>query len=185
MSALKIILIIIIGLILIVLALAWNYGLFSSVAVVDRIEGGFKVVGLEYTGAYSKSGEFMAETDKKLSASGISCSKGFGIYYDNPKMVEAEKCRSYLGGIIEEKDYGKISDLVSKGFKVDSITTAPSAVVEFPLKGSLSYMIGAMKAYPAIDKFMKEKLYQPAQAIEIYSVQEGKIIYVFQYSAPK
>lgn len=137
---------------------------FSDVTVVEK-----------------EAGEFMTETEKKLKKLDITNNKGFGIYYDDPKKTTDEKCRSFVGGVIEIKDVNKITALKAKGFKIDSARTAPSVVAEFPIKSDLSYMIGPMKAYPAISKYMKEKGYEATLTLEIYDVPQKRILFISQH----
>ncbi|MEI6773767.1 MAG: hypothetical protein WCL18_02910 [bacterium] len=38
-----------------------------------------------------------------------------------------------------------------------TLTAGNKMVVEFPLKNTISYMIGPMRVYPVITKYMQEK----------------------------
>ena len=169
-------------LIIIALCFAWYIGSFTSIKAEDAIEGGYKVVGLEFTGSYSKSGKWMTEVNEKLKNMGLTFSKGFGIYYDNPQTTPSEKCRSFVGNILGEKDFNKISELKSAGFKIDSVARSNSVIAEFPLKSNLSYMVGAMKAYPVLSKYIAEKNLKVTLSIEIYDIPAKKIIYIMQYN---
>lgn len=80
MKALKIILTTLSAIIIILLLFGWYIGFFKSIIVEEKEEGGYKVVGMEITGPYSKVGKSMMDIDKKLKDSGIICTKGFGIY---------------------------------------------------------------------------------------------------------
>ena len=182
MKTLKIILAIIGLLLVLAFVFFWNMGLFTSVNVAEREEGGYKVVGMEYTGSYSDAGKSMMDIDKKLKETGIICTKGFGIYYDNPQVTPKEKCRSFVGNILEEKDLGRITELLAKGFKVDSVPKGNAVVVELPIKNNISYMIGPIQAYPAISKYMQAKGYKPKLSLEVYDVPVKKIYYIMQYS---
>jgi hypothetical protein len=178
----KTILLIIASILIVVLVFAWYIGYFTSITPEERIEGGYTVAGLEVTGPYSKSGKSMQEVMEKLKNLGVECTKSFGIYYDDPKTTPADKCRSFVGGILEEKDLGKLSELKTSGLKVDSVARVESVVAEFPLKNSFSYMIGPMKAYPAISKYLEEKKYKVSLSLEVYDPFAKKITYIMQYS---
>lgn len=178
----KVVFLVLAVLIVIAVGYVWYLGLFKTITSEDTIEGGFKVVGMEFTGSYSESGKAMKVVDEKLKTTGVKFLKGFGIYYDDPKTTPAEKCRSYIGNILEEKDFNKIPELKTAGFKIDSVPAASSVVAKFPLKNNLSYMIGAMKAYPALSKYMEEKKYKGTQAIEVYDLLGKQIIYIMQYN---
>lgn len=171
--------------IILLIALGIGYcislGVFSDVTVVEKEAGGYKLAGMVYTGSYNKAGEFIEETEKKLKDSGITYDKGFGIYYDDPKKIPTEKCRSFVGGLIEIKDTNKITELKSKGFKIDSVMTTSSVVVEFPIVSKLSYMIAPIKVYPVISDYLQKKGYKAILSLEIYDVPQKKILFITQY----
>ena len=160
----------------------WYMGTFGSVKAEEREEGGYTVVGKEIIGPYSKAGQHISDVDARMKELGIISTKGFGIYYDDPKTTPKEKCRSFVGNILEEKDFNRKNDLQSKGLKIDSIPKTMALVIEFPLKNMMSYMIGPMKAYPVFSKIIEEKKLKPGLTFEIYDPAEKKIIFVMQYT---
>jgi hypothetical protein len=166
--------------ILAIVSYCWYIGLFSGVTVSERQEGGYYLVGKDFKGAYSGAGKFMEGVCNSLKESGIGASKGFGIYYDDPKSVKAEECRSYLGQILEAKDLGKIAELQAKGYRIDSVQKKNSMVINFPVKSKASYMVGPMKAYPAFSKYAAEKGYKPTLSMEIYDEGGKEIVFVMQ-----
>lgn len=160
----------------------WYVGLFSNIKIDEKKAGGYKVVGKEIIGPYSKAGQYIKEVESKLKGLGIGTTKGFGIYYDDPKITSPQQCRAFVGTIIEEKDFNKIKNMQLTDLKIDSIPIAESIVAEFPLKNTLSYMIGPMKVYPAFSKYIKEKKYKTTLSFEIYDVHEKVIVFVMQYT---
>jgi len=60
-----------------------------------------------------------------------------------------------VGAVIDTKDISKLAS--NKDIKITKIASGTKIVVEFPLKNSLSYMVGPMRVYPVIAKYMKEK----------------------------
>ncbi len=181
MRNLKIILILFALLIVSAFFYSLYLGVFSKITVDEKVDGGYKLVGLEFKGPYSKAGQFMAEVDEKLSAYDIRSQRSFGIYYDNPKNILPANCRSFVGVVLEKEDIDKIQKLKFAGFKVDSISKANSIVSYFPIKSSLSYMIGAMKVYPKLTKYMNAKVYSSSLSLEIYDKKNKKITFVMQY----
>ena len=181
MKILKTILIILSVIIVVFTLFSWYIGLFTKVEVEEKVEGGYTVVGKEFVGQYAKAGKFMKDVDNELTELGITSTKGFGIYYDNPRTVAPEKCRSFVGNILEEKDYGRIDELQSKGFKVDTIPTTTSVIAYFPIKSDMSYMIGPIKVYPELSKYISDNGYKVTSSIEIYDVPNKKILYIMQY----
>jgi hypothetical protein len=177
----KTILAIIAAVIIIALGFAWYIGYFTAVKTEDTIEGGYTVAGIEYTGPYSKAGKYIEEVNEKLKKQNVTCSKGFGIYYDDPKTTPSEKCRSFVGSILEEKDFGKIPELKSAGLRIDTIPRISSVVATFPLKSTLSYMIGPMKVYPVLSKYISEQKYKVELSVEVYDMEAKKMTFIMQY----
>lgn len=181
MKILKVILTTLGAFIIFALLFGWYIGFFKKIKIKEKEVGGFKIVGLELTGSYTESGKTMVTVEKKLKKLGVICENGFGIYYDDPKYVPENKCRSFVGNILEEKDFDKITELQLTGLKIDTINTAVAIVIEFPVRNSLSYMIGSMKVYPAISKYMTNKGLRTTLSMEIYDNSAKKVIYITQY----
>lgn len=160
-------------------------GFFSTINVEEKEEGGYTIAGTEIVGPYSKVGKQIGEVDKKLKELGINSTKSFGIYYDDPKITPKEKCRSFVGNIIDEKDFDKIKFIPSIGLMVDTIPKVNAVTAEFPIKNMMSYMIGPMKVYPVISKYMMDKKYKSGSSIEIYDKVEKKIIFIMQDNSLK
>lgn len=133
----------------------------------------------EFTGAYKDTGPVFDRVYKALQKEGINTTRGLGIYFDDPRKVAEEKLRSHCGSIIEEKDLPKFEKVKAK-FKVVTIKKSKSVFVEFPIKTALSYMVGPMKCYPALSKYVKEKGYgMSGNAYELYDMPAKKTFYVF------
>ncbi|MBI4947542.1 MAG: GyrI-like domain-containing protein [Bacteroidetes bacterium] len=179
----KTILTIVASLLIIVLAFLWYSGAFTSVNVEETLAGGYKVAGLEFTGSYSKAGEYIEKVDKKLKKLGFNCSKGFGIYYDDPKTTSQEKCRGFVGNILEEKDLNKLLEIKSIGLKIDSIPKSKAVAVQFKANTFLSYAIGPMKTYPVISKYINENKYKVLYSLEVYDMPKKRITYMMLISA--
>lgn len=161
----------------VVLILCWWIGLFDTATVQTTYEGGYTLVGKEYTGSYSNAGKNMADVTAQLNREGAKYTRGFGVYYDNPRNTPPEQLRSFVGGILDEKDSTMAPQLREKGFKVESMQRGQALVVSLPLRTNLTYIIGTMKAYPALNKYLQEKnLKSAGAAMEIY---DGKqIVYI-------
>jgi len=181
MKTLKIIAIIIIVIVLLGFLTTWWLGLYTNVAVIDKQSGSYILVGEQFVGDYAKVGETMMNVDKKLKAAGINCHKGFGIYYDNPKVTPREKCRSFLGDVLEDRYFPRIEEIKSLGLKVDTVRQKQALIAEFPMRSRLSYFIGPMKVYPVMQKFADQNHYKYSLAMELYDVPLKKIFYIMQY----
>lgn len=174
----KNILIILAIIIVSLLAFYWYIGGFASLEVKKSTAGGYLVAGLEFTGPYHKVGTTMEKADSTLRSLGIECTKGFGIYYDNPQETPKEELRSYVGNIIENADPAQIKKMETAGLRVDSIANKDALIVEMNIRSSLSYMIGPMKAYPLLNEKLKSEGCVPSLAFEIYDVPAKKAFYV-------
>jgi hypothetical protein len=181
MKTFKIIAIVVIAIVIAVFAASWWLGFFTKVTVVDKQEGGYILVGENFTGDYAKSGEPMLRVDAKLKSVGINCSKGFGIYYDNPKTTPREKCRSFLGNILEDRYFPRIDEIKKLELKIDTVRLKQSLVIEFPYKSRMSFFIGPMKAYPALSEYAEKHYYKASLAMELYDMPMKKIFYIMQY----
>jgi hypothetical protein len=97
-----------------------------------------------------------------------------GIYYNDPKKSIKENLRSDCGYIITENDLAKInkSNIL---YNIGRIKAKKSAVVEFPLINSISYMLAPIKCYPALDEYSKEKGVSMYTSYELYDKQNKKI----------
>ena len=170
---------IIIGVTLAIIAIVFiYYGALSKINCRIDTQGGETLVFKNMEGDYAKSGKLSDEVYYTLlNDYKIETFKGFGIYFDNPKEVDKNKLRSEIGCIVEQKDISKVSQI--KGELKTKIFPEKSYIVaEFPYKGKLSIIFGIMKAYPAIEKIVKEKGYNNNGVVmEIYDVPNKKIIY--------
>jgi hypothetical protein len=182
MKALKILLTVILVMVIIFFAFSWWIGAFTTINLQDKQSDSYVIVGSDYVGDYSKVSETMMQVDKKLKDLGINCKRGFGIYYDNPKNTPKEKCRSFVGNIIEEKDFAKLAVIKDAGLKVDSVGEKNSLIIEFPFKNKLSYMVGPLKAYPALMKHADQNHYKASLIMEVYDMPQKMILYIMQYN---
>lgn len=175
------ILILALGLIAVFLMIGFYNGIFEKIPINEQEQGGFTVVGLEFKGPYAQTGKYIGEVTEKLKMYETAGELSFGIYYDDPKEVEPENCRSFVGIILQGKDAKKIPVLVSAGFKIDSIPRKKTLQSEFPIKNTFSYMIGPWKVYPKLNRYMNERKYTADLTMEVYDVRSKKIRFMIQY----
>lgn len=158
----------------------WNVGFFAPIMVVEQKLGPFTVVYEQHTGDYKQTGKIFEQVQTALAREGVETRKAIGIYFDDPQRVPAEKLRSECGSVLESHYLPKAKYLISQQFKVKVIPPRQSVSADFPIKGAYSYMIGPMKAYPALRKYCAEKNYQVSLSYEIYDSESRKITYVLQ-----
>jgi len=163
-------------------AFLFSQGFFYPVKLEERVIGGYQLVYRENTGPYEKVGPVIKKVCEDLKNDGIETKLSFGLYYDDPKKVERENLRSEVGAVLQKQYYGRIKDLKLK-YKIKRLENRKSLYAEFPLKNSLSYMIGAIKVYSAMEEYCKENNINPEQikngfGLELYDAANKVIIYV-------
>jgi effector-binding domain-containing protein len=167
---------------LVLLAAAASYlyylGIFSSVVVQEKTIEPMKLVYRVHYGDYRQIGKVIDGVYASLEAKfKIKATKGFGIYYDNPKATETNALRSIGGCILEEKDYAKLPQ-IEKKFKISTMPSSKCVVIEFPYKQQLFIMAGIIKVYPELEKYLHKKGYKEAPVMEIYDTANKKIVYI-------
>ena len=170
---------IILGLVVIFLAALFiYYGGLRRVEFNIAKQGGETLVYVEQTGDYSKSaGPIDKMCYSLLNEEGIETFRGFGIFYDNPQKVEKSRLRSEVGNILEDPDPAILKKLEGK-YNIKTLPEKEYIVTEFPYRGKLSVMMGIMKVYPAMNRFVKENGFdEDGWVMEIYDMPGKKIVY--------
>ena len=181
MKFIKITLVIISLILVLVIGFFWQMGYFESVQVQEKQEGGYLMAGIDVVGPYSDAGRHISKVDYKLKALGINSGNSIGIYYDDPKTTPKDKYHSFVGNIINVTDIDLLEKIKLNGLKIDSIPKKKALIIEFPIKNTMSYMIGPMKAYPIFTKYVLEKNIKPTLTFEIYDMEANIITFVMQY----
>ena len=170
---------IILGLIVVIIAALFiYYGGLRRVDFSIAKQGGETLVYVEQTGDYSKSaGPIDKMYYSLLNEEGIETFRGFGIYYDNPRKVEKNRLRSEVGNILEDP-YPAILEKLEGRYNIKTLPEKEYIVTEFPYRGKLSIMMGIMKVYPAMNRFVKENGFdEDGWVMEIYDIPGKKIVY--------
>jgi effector-binding domain-containing protein len=178
MKTFKIILYVFVSLAIIVIMIYANYSGFSNLSFKVQKTGGETLLYRELTGSYSQTNDAIIKIKYDLKNDfKIEPTKEFGMYFDNPRKVEKSKLRSEVGCILENSDTSRVFWLKAK-FNVKVLPVKEYITAEFPYKGKMSVMIGLMKVYPALMKYVKANNYAQAGPImEIYDLPNNKILY--------
>jgi hypothetical protein len=167
------------ALLIVVIAAAAYYGVFSRVTVAEKRVDALNVVFTKHTGDYSTVGPPMDSLYKQLrDREGIATTRGFGLYYDNPRQVEKAKLRSVVGCVLDAADTGKAALLAGKGYRTAVIPASNSVCAEFPMKGMPSIIIGIFKVYPELMRYQKEKNIPQRPIMELYDTPRKKTVYM-------
>jgi hypothetical protein len=155
-------------------------GFFSTVEVRERDMGPYQIVYREHVGDYGGTAVIQDEVcSELLDGEKVRVSRGFGLYYDDPRTVKRENLRSIAGCILEEQDYPRIADL-KKRHLVREYARTRCLVAEFPYKGTLSIFAGVICVYPRLEEYTREKKLGKGPVMEIYDIPGKKIVYLMQ-----
>jgi len=163
---------------LVVLALInrWYLGGFTKLEVKEQPMGPYTIAYVNFVGEYGKVWPSMTQVYDVLSGAWITSLTGVGIYYDDPAVVSWANLRSDIGAVIAIQDIKTLAK--NKDIQTKTLPAGKKMVVEFPMKNTLSVMIGVMKVYPVITKYMKEKWYKAVPMTELYDSAAKKIYYM-------
>jgi len=167
--------------ILIVVILSY-YGLFARINIAEKEMGGFWLLYEKHVGDYKEVGQVMDKIySRLLGEDAIETSRGFGLYYDDPKKVKKENLRSIVGCILDKQHENKI-DYLKKNYRIKYYPASKSVVAEIPFKGTISIFIGLFKAYPRLAEYITQHNYPPGPIMEIYDTPHEKIFYVSSFT---
>jgi hypothetical protein len=155
----------------------WYMGFFNTMHVYEQELGPYTYVYERFVGPYMNVGPVFEKMGAVLKTEGLTADKAIGIYYDDPSKVAKDKLRSDCGLVLKEQDLPKVPALKKK-YSVATIPKKMSMVIEFPMKNSLSYVLGQIKCYPVLMKYAREKGYKTVVPYELY--QEGKMLFVME-----
>ena len=157
----------------IIIGFLWYMGYFGSYEVDVRSMGPYNFVYEEYTGSYAQSGSVFTQVHDILLEDGIGTTVWLGIYYDNPVEVSDHDLRSELGSIVDEVQV----TILPEDYNFKIIDATEYAVVKFPYKNMLSYMLGPVVAYPVLEEYFSDDA-DFEYTIELYT--EDAIYYMIE-----
>lgn len=177
MRFLKNLWILIIAIVILALINRWYLGGFTTLKVQEQNRWAYTIAYVHFVGNYGKVWPSMTKVYEALSGAGITSMTGIGIYYDDPSMVSWAELESDVGAVIDAQDIQKLAN--NKEIKIQPGIAGNKIVVEFPLRNDLSYMIGPMKVYPVITKYIQDKWYShKIPMVELYDMAAKKIYYI-------
>ncbi len=153
-------------------------GAFQNVVFENTKNKEYVLVYKTHVGDYAQSGKAMDDIFKWLLDNKIKATKGFGLYFDNPKKVDKSQLRSMTGCVLEETDYDKI-ELIKKKFLVKKIASYDTYHTTFPYRNKMSIALSVMKVYSALVDYItkNDKTPMARGMLEIYNMTEGRIEY--------
>lgn len=185
MKILKVTLIIVAVIFITLLLVLSRYGLFAPVNVSEKVAGPYMMVYKKHVGDYKNVDPVIGDLCNDLKNNySLETTKGFGLYYDNPQQVDAEKLRSIVGCIVKGKTVEDLNKVSGK-YSVREFPSSKSVVAEFPYKGDMSIIIGIMKVYPALGAYIQEHKYNMTPIMELYDMPNERIEYISSVNLPK
>lgn len=155
----------------------WYLWGFSRVAIQEQDIPDYTVAYVNFVGPYSSVGPSMEKVYMILSGEGIVSYTGFGMYYDDPRVVSGNELRSDIGAVIQPQDSGKLQQHAD--LKIKTVVGGHKMVVNFPFKNALSSIIWSIKVYPAIGEYMLQKWYSSeTPMMELYDVSQKTMQYI-------
>lgn len=154
------------------------YNVFYSPKIEVSAEGGEILVYKSAYGHYHLTDSIMKDVFNEVyERKGIVVTKGFGIYYSDPKEVGENDLQFDAGCIVEDKDSLQLSK-ISDDYLITLSKDGQYIVSDFPLKGKMSIMFGMYKVYPKLNKYCESNGYDPEQPVmEIYDRELKRIHY--------
>lgn len=154
------------------------YGGLAKIHMKVEDLGGEMIVYKEVKGDYKQTKPVTDEVyNYLLNELKIETYKGIGIFYDDPKIVAKEQLRSEIGCVIESKDIERLNEN-NCTYAIKTLPVKSAIVTELPFKGLISILIGIVKVYPAIRKYIDEhNLANGGYLVEVYDIPNQKTVY--------
>lgn len=154
------------------------YNTFYSPLIEINEEGNDIIVYQHANAHYHLTDSVMKEAFNELyEINGIVVTKGFGIYFEDPKKAGKKPISFNAGCIVEDKDSLELQEISDK-FTIEKTPYEKYIVSDFPLKGRMSILIGMYKVYPKLNNFCVENGYRSdLPVMEIYDRVKKKIHY--------
>ena len=169
---------------LMIVGMLYFYGYFASPTISEEITGPYILVYEKHSGDYKNSARIMEGIHYDLvNNHHLETKQGFGIYYDDPEKVGKEQLRSLIGCIVKS-DTGLLDPDLQSRYIVREFPSGLSVVATFPYKGQLSIAAGVIRTYPVLKAFLQERKLPASPIMEIYDMEQDKILYIAPYATP-
>ena len=171
-----------------VAAVLVHHSAFNRVRLVRRPIGPLRFLRKRHVGSLNSIGKAFDRTKRDLAETALPLSAHMGLYFDGPDV--GDKARAYIGASVApeatKKQLTSALEELGDEWDVLDFPATPSLVWTFPYVSTLSFMIGAMKFYPAVMKSAELcesefAMGQPGQnnpgIFELYPVDGSDIVF--------
>ena len=167
---------IVLTLVAIVYGFLISQGLYRTVEVQQGEQGGFILVGADHVGPYMEIGGAFAEVQAQFPDGEFA-----GIYYDNPEFVAEDSLRSFAGVKVSATD-GLEAIAAHPEFRLVEVEKGPSLYTDWSGgSGTVSIILGTMKAYPALKAACEETGLCTENSIAFEEYSDAGTRYVMTY----
>jgi effector-binding domain-containing protein len=159
------------GFFFIIMFVMYKSGSFKSVSIEKASVGPYVAVYKNRLGAYHESSATLIQIEELLKENNFLCIQSFGLYIDDPNQVDAERLRSELGCLFDEKFKTPLEKLISEknlDLNIKYLDTKNYVVGTF--EGSPALV--SLKVYPKIKEWAQQQRYTlKTEALEIYEIK--------------
>ncbi len=163
-------------------------GLFSKITVDEREDGPFLLVYKMHTGDYKNIGPVMDKVYYMLRDEyQLETTRGFGLYFDNPKETDKSQLRSLGGCIVDGMTQEQLENRcpgIKESLAVAHFPKSLSVAAEHPYKGMVSIILGVFRVYPRLEAWMRKYNRRSVPVMEIYDTPGRTITYLAAVDVP-
>lgn len=160
----------------------WYLGCFRKVRFVEATLCPMTMIAYEGKGPFYNVGEVFQKLEAFAKAKGLKVVKTIGLYFSDPKTVKESDLEWTCGIVVSDSDISRLdeAELKKNKFIVKHLKEyTKCAKTTFPIVlRPLSFMVSAMRVYPAFDRQTEFKGLQSG-AIEVYDFSDWTIYIYF------
>lgn len=150
------------------LYLYFYLGVSKNVEVSEFTSPAQLLVYKDHLGAYHKINNTILEVEAEIKKMGLLCTQTFGLFLDDPKVVDEDRLNSKAGCIYEGPTEAILDRTQGSTLKTQILPERRTVRADF----SGSPAIGPMKVYPKIEEFIQiHRLGRSGPMLEIYTIQ--------------
>lgn len=160
------------SLILLFTYLFFHLGFFKQPNNLGLVEEEFFLLAQEHVGPYHKISDIIIGVEQWARQNHIPCSLTFGLYLDDPYMVDENRLRSEGGCLAKSDIYSEYN--IKDNAKLMLKSLPLQTYLKLSFTGSPA--IGPWKVYPLAEEWFKNTKYSRDKSVlEVYEVSGDKM----------
>lgn len=144
---------------------AWMFsksGFWKEVTISEDEVGPWNGLYLEHLGPYHGVSKIFQNIEEDSKTKGFPCNESFGLYLDDPRVVDHERLRSHLGCLWRQEN----PSINPTGYKL--FFWPKQKVVQAQFKGSPA--LGPLKVYKEVFSYAEKRgIRLKKEVLEIYT----------------